>query len=175
MIDGSANSQLVHAWALWLYLLLHAQWKKMYSLKTWNKTTRAQSELFPKSPSAAWWMDHTLSQRWAQPVPQSDVDTTFVKVTLRSPSLICLFSSAGEVAGAFVEKVFYFWICRRSRLFWAMLTFKGWIFVTKMCSSDLVSCAHPSCCVVAHSVALEFHWCHDPSIDVRICSSLSRG
>lgn len=96
--------------------------------------------------------DHVLSPGWVQPMPLSDVDTIFVKVALRSPSLIFLFFGGGEVASAFVEKVFI-QIFGRGRLFWAMLTFKSWLYVTIMCLSDPVqqlrSRAHPSylfCC-----------------------------
>lgn len=50
--------------------------------------------------------DHVLFSEM-DTVPQSEADTTFVKVTLRSPFLIFLFSRGGEVAVAFVEKVFF--------------------------------------------------------------------
>lgn len=59
--------------------------------------------------------DHVLFSEMGT-VPQSEADTTFVKVTLRSPFLIFLFSRGGEVAGAFVEKVFFL-IFGRSRIF----------------------------------------------------------
>lgn len=121
-----------------------------------------------------------VSARWAQRVRLSKVDSTFEKVVLRSPSLIFLLPTGRAVILLPLWKnCFSFRILWRSGPFWATLTFKGWYFVTKMCSShpaqQLWSRAHPSCCAVGFSVALEFHWFHDRLFGVYIRSVFTYG
>lgn len=131
-----------------------------------------------ESLSAAWWMTMCYLRDGLQPVSQSEVDTTFTKVALRSPSLIFLFSSERQVASAFAEEVF--------------LGSSGEADFLELCSHSKVDSTSPQCAevtlysnlevVLIHPVALllfqwhwHFHWFHDPSMDVHICSAFTCG